>query len=261
MMKFTVITVSFNAGAALKETLQTIKQQTYEDYEVLIKDAGSTDGSLKGIPEDPRFRLISEPDKGIYDGMNRAIREAAGDYLIFMNCGDGFHDETVLLKTAAALEGKKGPVIAYGDSFSLLSGNVVKAPAVITEKVCYNGIPCHQAIFYAREIFTEKVFDINYKIRADYDHFLYCYFKGKAEFTYLNFTVCDYEGGGFSESKKNRDRNKAEHQEIVGKYIPTGRLFAYKARLILTLQPVREKMAKSKTFGKFYEKVKRTLKK
>lgn len=269
MIKFSVITVCLNPGESLKSTLASIEKQTYTNYEVIIKDGGSTDGSMEFIPTDERFRLVDEPDTGIYDAMNIAIKYATGDVLIFMNCGDDFHSETVLSETVEkiekwlreknteSLEGIKA--IFYGDAFNDLSETVAKAPSVITEKVCYNGIPCHQAIFYSKEIFKEKIYDCKYKIRGDYDHFLYFFFKGNADFIYLDLVVCDYEGGGFSESKKNRKRNSDEHKEICAKYISVSHRALYRGRLIVTLQPLRAAIARSKRFGGLYEKIRRKL--
>ncbi len=263
MLKFSIVTVCLNPGEALKYTLESIEKQTYKDFEVIIKDGGSTDGSLNAIPVDERFVLHNDPDKSIYDAMNIAIEKTSGDFLIFMNCGDRFHSDDVLERVAGEIErhGKSDkPLLVYGDMFSLMSENVVKAPSDITEKVCFNGIPCHQAMFYQKACFDKKNFDIKYKIRADYDHFLYLFFNDEAEFAYMDMPICDYEGGGFSESRKNKKRNKEEHNEIVEKYISKGHLIKYRARLILTFQPLREKMAKSKSLGPAYEKLRRLTK-
>lgn len=269
MIKFTIITVCLNPGETLKDTLESIEKQTYSNYEVIIKDGGSKDGSLKFVPDDERFRTVCEADKGIYDAMNEAIAYGTGDVLIFMNCGDAFNNEKVLEETSKKIEEwlqnhgsadlKSEKAIFYGDAFNDLSETVVKAPSVITEKVCYNGIPCHQAIFYTKAVFDEKLYDCQYKIRGDYDHFLYFFFKGNAEFIYLDLVVCDYEGGGFSESRKNKKRNNEEHRIICAKYISIGHRALYRGRLILTLQPLRAAIAKSKRFGAAYERLRRTL--
>ena len=99
-MKFSVITVTFNAKEKLKETVSDILKQTYDDYEIIIKDGLSTDDSLKNLPESDRINLFSEKDKGIYDAMNRAVELATGDYICFMNCGDYFANEDVLKNMA-----------------------------------------------------------------------------------------------------------------------------------------------------------------
>ena len=258
-MRFSIITVCLNPGESLKYTLDSIINQTYKDFEVIIKDGGSTDGSLNALPDDSRFKVVSKSDKGIYDAMNEAVKEASGDYFIFMNCGDRFYDDDVLLKTDDLIGQKnaKPPCILYGDSAWKKADTVVKAASVITPKVCYLNIPCHQATFYSKDLFDERAYDLKYRIRADYEHFLYCFFERHAGFIYLDMPVCEYEGGGFSETAKNRREAHLEHKDIVKRYIPLKTRFLLKLRLILTLQAVREKLAKSKTFGSAYERVKR----
>ena len=103
---FSIVVVSLNSGKRLQETLQSILKQTYTDYEVIIKDGGSTDGSLTFLTEDnilgnnPQIRLIQEKDKSIYDGMNQAVTHVTGQYVQFLNCGDLFYDGDVLKKVA-----------------------------------------------------------------------------------------------------------------------------------------------------------------
>ena len=105
-MKFTIITVSFNPGEKLKKTLRSVTEQTFADYEVIVKDGGSTDGSTDFLQkmESPRIRLLSGKDAGIYDAMNRAVEQAAGEYVLFLNCGDVLADAGVLERAAAVID-------------------------------------------------------------------------------------------------------------------------------------------------------------
>ena len=262
-MKFTIITVCLNPGEALARTMDSIKEQTYSNYEVIIKDGGSTDGSVKYVPSDFRFRVIYGSDNGIYDAMNIAAKEILGDVVLFLNAGDTFADADVLKGVSEKLEAlaPKDEFIAYGDTFSLLANTLVKTKAKITPAGCYNNIPCHQATFYSAGLIRSREYDTSYRIRADYDMFLDCFFNKKAEFIYLDMPICVYEGGGFSESRKNRERDKAEHSEIVKKYIPYKTRVLCRIRLILTMQKLRAVLAKSKLFGGAYEKVKRAVSK
>ena len=116
-MLFSIITVCFNAGEKLKNTLENILAQTYGDFEIIVKDGGSTDKSLESIPEDSRIKVFSEKDKGIYDAMNIAVSQASGDYVIFMNCGDSFYDENVLKNAAVNMSDKPDSKIYYGDAY------------------------------------------------------------------------------------------------------------------------------------------------
>lgn len=261
-MKFSIITVCLNSGDALKYTMDSIKAQTYQDYEVYVKDGGSKDDSLSHVPGDIRFKIQVGDDKGIYDAMNMSVDAITGDYIIFMNAGDKFYENDTLEKVAEFIKtkGDNPEGIFYGDTASRLAATVVKAPKEINPKVCYNNIPCHQAMFYSAALLKDRKFDISYRIRADYEHFLYCYFEKKTNFYYMDLTVCEYEGGGFSETKKNRRLNEKEHRLVVAKYIPLKTRFFCRLRLILTLQKLRAAMARSKTFGPAYEKMKRTFK-
>lgn len=280
-MKFSIIVVALNPGDALMYTLESILKQTYTDFEVIVKDGGSTDGSMERLPQDLRIHLVQKKDSGIYDAMNQAVAESKGEFINFMNCGDRFNDEFVLEKVSGFIEknakfagnvasapkaeslGNNEPfarVILYGDTYSKRADSVKKAYSKITPSVCYRYIPCHQAMFYQRQTIADRGFDTKYRIRGDHEHFLYSYFEGGVSFEYLDFPVCEYEGGGVSENKKNNARNKAEYNEIVKKYIPLKTRFLERARLILTLQKIREKMANSKTFGKFYEKIRNSVK-
>ena len=115
-MRFSIIVVSLNAGEELKKTVDSVLAQTYKDYEILIKDGGSEDGSLERIPGDERIRIVSQPDCSIYDAMNQAVMEAQGDYFLFLNCGDYLYSHLVLGKVAKALAMEPGDIY-YGDLY------------------------------------------------------------------------------------------------------------------------------------------------
>lgn len=258
-MKISIVVVSLNPGEDLNYTLNSIHEQTYQNYEVIIKDGGS-DPQIVLPFEDIRFRLITEEDQGIYDAMNRAVTFTSGEYVLFLNCGDRFYTNTVLDEVVDVLEGEIGKnVIGYGDTYFKRSDSVAKAAPKITGFVCYRNIPCHQAIFYSRTVLANRGFDTNYKVRADFEHFHYCFFQAGSKFVYLDRVICEYQGGGYSELSKNRKTDIAEYREIVRKYISKKDRFKYRAILILTLHKVRGVLARSKTFGKYYQKLKGML--
>ena len=260
-MRFSVITVCFNAGDKLKATIDNILAQTFDDYELLIEDGGSTDESLKTVPEDPHINIYVEKDKGIYDAMNKAVSKAKGDYVIFMNCGDYFFDEKVLENTDKYMSDNPDRRIYYGDAFFRTAGHVISQASEITESICYRHIPNHQACFFDRTLWDDEGFDLNYKIRADYDFFLRSFFQKNVKPAYLGITVSSYEGGGFSESKENIERDKAEHREIVVKYMGEKRANHYKRLMMLTLQPLRTWIAHKSIFAGLYDKAKRKINK
>lgn len=262
-MKFSVITVSFNSGNKLLETCQNILSQTFGDFELLVKDGGSSDDSLallKDGLQDDRLRIISAKDRGIYDGMNEAVKAAKGEYVIFMNCGDRFASSNVLEEAALFMETHPGDIF-YGDVKYDLNDTVFHMPSKLTNKDYYCHIPCHQACILARRLWDEGGFDLKYKIRGDYEFFLRAHYLMGVEPIYLGITVASYEGGGYSENKKNIETDKREQREIAEKYMGVKTVRKYKAKMILTLQPVRKKMAESKIFGKSYDSLKKMVRK
>ena len=257
-MKFSVIVVSLNPGEKLKETIDSILGQTYKDYEIVVKDGGSKDGSVLLLPEDERIRLYVEKDKSIYDAMNQAVQKANGEYILFMNCGDCFYDESVLEKAADRIEQEKGDeaLVVYGDTYGAKNDVLITAPGKIDGFACYRNIPCHQSCFYEARLCKEKPYREEYRIRADYDHFLWCYYEAKAKMVYLGSTVAAYEGGGYSESKENRKRDKEEHRLITEAYMDAKDLAKYRRTMLLTLAPIRSFLAENKLTSWFYHWIK-----
>ena len=259
-MFFSIIVVAYNAGEKLHQTLESIFSQDMGDYEVIVKDAMSEDGSTEGLAEDSRVRLIREEDGGIYEGMNRAAGCSEGRILYFLNCGDVLHDTGVLSAVKAFIEKEdpegKGNALYYGDVKEMQSGNVVRANPEMTDFALYRNIPCHQACFYTKDLFEERAFDSVYRVRADYEHFLYCHYVKRARMVSMNLTVADYEGGGYSESSSGREISAREHKEITERYLQGHKLFLYRLAMVLSLQPLREKLARGRLTGKWYNRAK-----
>lgn len=102
--KFSILIVTLNAASEIQKTIQSVKDQTYSNYEVVVKDGESKDGTLSYVPQDVHYKVCSKKDKSVYDGMNQAISMAKGDYIIFLNAGDTFYDENVLKNVADYIE-------------------------------------------------------------------------------------------------------------------------------------------------------------
>ena len=292
-MLYSIITSSYNSGEGLLKTVRSVLAQTglkaaseeqgTEGYaaEILVQDAGSTDDSVEKLlqEEDVKtainrgiLKLTAERDKGVYDGMNKALERAAGEYVLFLNCGDTFHDTEVLRKVtgfiaAASLEktedeagsGQKMPCIFYGNTYCINRKAVDASPRVVDGFTCYRNIPCHQSCFYDRRLFAEKKYDLQYRIRADYDHFLWCFYKAHADMHYMDLVIADYEGGGISETKENRKRDRQEHKAITEAYIPAKELKKYRRTMMLTLAPLRRVLAESKAFSGIYHGIKKAV--
>ena len=327
-MKFSIIVVCLNPGSKLNQTLDSILAQTCTDYEIVVKDGGSRDGSVEGMRQDERIHLYVEKDAGIYDAMNQAVAHAEGDFILFLNCGDVFYRETVLEETAGFIDrispqapkpsiggvaheadgsealgdaapktgsrtqpggmelgsaaykagngelsgysgmgdaarktgnGKTDNLVLYGDTYSEKNDVIIAAAPEITGFTCYRNIPCHQSCFYAARLCKEKPYDVSYRIRADYDHFLWCYYAAKAKMQHMGLIVASYEGGGYSESRENRKRDKVEHGQITSRYMSRGELFRYRMIMLATLAPLRKAMAESKAFAGCYHALKEKI--
>lgn len=258
MKMFSVIVVSLNSGEKLNKTIDSILGQKYENYEIVVKDGMSVDGSIEGIREDVRLRVCREKDAGIYDAMNQALDHAEGRYILFLNCGDTFYDKDVLLKAAEFITNadEKAVRIIYGDTYCERTQVKVHSAPKITGFTCYRNIPCHQSCFYNRELFVEKRYDTELKIRADYDHFLWCIFKGEAEAIYMDLVIASYEGDGFSENPRNAKRDKEEHELIVKRYMNKGEIRKYRFYMLASLAPVRRYIAETSFLSGMYHWVK-----
>lgn len=267
-MKFSIVVVCLNPGERLGRTVGSILAQTCGDYEIIVKDGMSTDGSVDKLPEDGRIRVFRERDKGIYDAMNQAVSRVRGEYVYFLNCGDVFYDKDVLLQVGERIGEKAGECgsepgggtkpryIFYGDIYERLTKERVASNPAMDAFGCYRNVPCHQACFYGAALMGEKGFDIRYRVRADYEHFLWCFFKGGAEAVYMPVLVADYEGGGFSETKENRKVSAREHREIVGKYMSRGQVLKYRLVMVFTLARFRTWLAGNGVTAHVYNWVK-----
>lgn len=261
-MKFSILVVCLNAGEKLLLTINSILEQSYSDYEIVVKDGGSTDGSLELLPASTKIRVIKEKDLGIYDAMNQAAAAAQGEYVYFLNCGDYFYDKAVLQSIGQVLtirEHAQNADIIYGNIYDRITGSTVSSNPSMNAFGCYRNVPCHQACFYKRELVLEHPFSTKYKVRADYEQFLWCFFKANAKLTYTPIQIASYEGGGFSESKSNIKRSAAEHKEITGMYMSRKQLFMYKLIMILTLSKLRTFMSHNPVLGRIYNGLKRCI--
>lgn len=266
-VEFSILVVCLNPGGKLKDTLESIWKQTCRNYEVILKDGLSDDGSLAYAESMrkklPSLEVIAKKDSGIYDAMNQAASAAHGRYLYFLNCGDVFYDERVLEKMHALfLEKPVRTGIYYGNIYERRTGREVASNPQLDMFGCYRNVPCHQACFYDRRLLLAHPFDTRYVVRADYEQFLWCFFTGEIpegiSFVHTDVIITDYEGGGFSETKRNRKLSAKEHREIVEKYMPIGKVWKYRILMWITLAPFRTWAAESPATSGIYNYLKKS---
>lgn len=179
-----IITVCFNAAGNIERTLRSVDNQTFTAYEHLIVDGASTDGTLAAIRaagDNPRRWVISEPDEGIYDAMNKGLQAARGQYVLFLNAGDEFHDPEALSRLTAPIvnSAEEKPGITYGQTVLInKEGKVIgprhlRAPEVLTLDSFADGmLVCHQAFMVRRSI--AEPYDRRFHFSADYDWCIRC---------------------------------------------------------------------------------------
>lgn len=258
-MKFSIIVVSLNAGDRLLHTVESILCQTYRNYEIIVQDGVSGDGSIDKLPENDKITVVYETDHGIYDAMNRALKRALGEYVLFLNCGDYLKDQNVLTEVAKTIKEHPGKGIYYGDIYNRKEKTLISSNPQITPFACYRNLPCHQACFYARKLFASRAYNTDYKIRADYEHFLFCYFKEGVRPFYINKVLASYEGGGYSDSEEGKALSIVEHKEITQLYMTKKQIITYRIILFLTLAPLRRKITENPLLAAWYQRGKRLL--
>ncbi len=203
MKKLTIITINFNHAEGLKRTIESIVNQTFTDYEWIVVDGGSKDGSKELIEQykDHFAWWCSEPDKGVYNAMNKGITHATGEYINFMNSGDIFATSTILEEIFSK---PRTADILYG---IMKAQNVTKermyigniSPEMHWHKIYYLNIG-HQAEFSKRKLYKKRLFDETYKIYADWEWNVCMIAKNRCTTQFLNQVVALYEGDGFSDT-------------------------------------------------------------
>lgn len=198
---FSIVTVSFNCRDQIEKTMKSVMQQSYAGKEYIVIDGGSTDGTaeiIKSHSENLAY-WCSEPDGGIYQGMNKGISRAKGDWIIFMNAGDTFADNQVLEHTATYAQKGKYDVI-YGDILKIIDGETVlkTASEPCNKQRMYF---CHQAAFARTTLMREMPFDTRFPMSADLHFFKRCYLSGH-KFLHIPVTVAVYDSHGVSNTQR-----------------------------------------------------------
>ena len=196
-MLISIITVTYNALPALKKTLQSIFAQTVHQVEIIVVDGASRDGTpeyLSALTPSSSFHFISEPDKGIYDAMNKGVRMASGEYCIFMNAADTFATPQVL---ADVIEQGLNADVVYGD---ILKQGIVKVAQEPhnSHKMYY----CHQAVFTRTSCLLEFPFDLHHPMSADFKQSKQLYLAGKT-FRHIPVVITDYDTSGVSNTHRS----------------------------------------------------------
>lgn len=210
-MKYSIITVNFNNKEGLRKTIESVIHQTFRDFEFIVIDGGSTDGSKDILMEyDAQIDYwVSEPDGGIYQGMNKGIKRSKGDYLNFMNSGDCFYDTDVLQKVVDY--GFQADFIVGKDyHFNKQSGkgHVSIQPPRTTMVHFFVATLDHQSSFIKRELFNDSLYDENHRLVSDWIFFTEKIVNEGKQVQFIPDIVCRREEGGLSERQREKNRKE-----------------------------------------------------
>lgn len=204
MKFFSIITVCKNNFKDLNKTYDSIISQTNDNYEWIVIDGDSKDYTREWLKNNHLPNWISEPDNGIYDAMNKGISMAKAKYLIFMNSGDCFDCNSVLLNSQLIIKQQKFPAFVYGDSVDISENGSCYYRKAKNQKKNWKGmITQHQAMFFNREKLGNHKYLEDYELSGDYA-FISSFLNNinKNDILYLNFAICKFSMGGLNEMKR-----------------------------------------------------------
>lgn len=226
--KISVITVCFNTADCIEKTILSVINQTYQNIEYIIIDGGSTDGTLDIIRKYAGHICywVSEPDKGIYDAMNKGIAKATGDYINFMNAGDSFISSEVLPK-----------VISYLGEEDIISGNEIairnekiedytKSPQKINFEFLCNDCLRHQATFIKTSLLKQTMYDTTLKIAADWKFWFVQLLINKCSYKAIDVDICLFSRNGIS-TIDTANQGSKERRIVIHEYMGDKGVFLY----------------------------------
>ncbi len=219
-----IITINYNNLEGLKKTMSRVFEQTWQEFEYIIIDGGSTDGSKEYISSQASSidYWISEPDSGIYNAMNKGIKVATGEYLLFLNSGDWLYENSVLEEVYSKFTEKFS--IYYGNVERIYEGNIKKVknyPTQLSFSFFRDSALGHQAVFIKRSLFFELFFyNEDYRILADWEFLCVAICKYNVKSFYLNMIVASYPMDGISSSREGlkvmvKEREKCYKQHFT----------------------------------------------
>lgn len=221
MKKISVITVNYNNAAGLEQTVKSVLDQSYQNFEYIVVDGGSTDGSVNILEQyKDKFRWTSEKDEGMYFAMNKGIKAAKGEFLLFLNSGDFFCDNRVLER-----------VMSYGLDCDIVYGNMMinwgngkitpgKMPKKISVEHMYKDTLWHPVSFIKKSLFlTLGLYDVSYKMVADYAFFFKSIIANKATTKHIPVFIAEYSTDGFSSKPEYKSLERDERKRVQELYL------------------------------------------
>ena len=229
-MKLSIVTINYNNRDGLKQTIDSVVAQSYRDYEWIVIDGGSTDGSKDLIEDNSQYISyhVSEPDKGIYNAMNKGLLASHGEYLLFLNSGDYLFDKNVLEQVAPLLKDKDiyvGRINSVGKENASEEEQNDFSPEGILRKLSFSWIP-HQASFFKRTVFSEYgLYREDLKIISDWWLYFRSLVIGNASAESISFIIANYDTNGISATQKSVPSK--EYRTVIQDYPCINVLFQF----------------------------------
>jgi glycosyltransferase involved in cell wall biosynthesis len=216
-LKISIITINYNNLSGLKKTVESVINQTHNHIEYIVIDGGSTDGSAVYIKENAKYFTywVSEPDKGIYNAMNKGIDRATGEYLLFLNSGDYLVDNRVVAEFASLNSSKK---IVYGNAiFEGLEGRrLEKMPSTLSIGVVLTHVLNHQSMFHHKSLFSSsKRFSYDYEISSDWVFYNNALIESNFDYLFFNRVISVFDTTGISTGNKNLAKRVSERIRYI----------------------------------------------
>lgn len=220
-LKVTVITATWNSAATLRDTMESVLGQTYPNVEHIVVDGGSVDGTLDIVRElEPRYRgrlrYVSEPDRGLYDAMNKGIRMATGDVVGILNSDDFYTSGDILSSVVSAFSDDDRLDAVYGDIHFVDGGDLKKCVRYYSSKpfhrrwMRFGFMPAHPSFYCRRNVYEQYgAFDLAYKVAADFECLLRLIFIHRIRTRYLPIDFVTMRTGGTSTN------GMASHRQIL----------------------------------------------
>ena len=222
-MKLSIITINRNNANGLDKTIQSVINQSYEDFEYIVIDGNSTDHSIDIIKKyNSNINYwVSETDKGIYNAMNKGIAKANGNYVLFLNSGDYLVNNDVL---KSVFEKQQTADIIYGNmQIDWGNGKITsgKMPDKITFKQMYIDTLWHPVSFIKKTLFDKYgLYNETYKVVADYDFFFKVIIINNVTTYHINVDIAMYNLNGLSSLLENKALEQAERRKVIESYLP-----------------------------------------
>lgn len=199
--KFSIVTVTYNSGKTVEQTIKSVLLQSYSNFEYIIIDGASTDNTLEIVKKyaelDKRIRYISEPDKGIYDAMNKGIEMATGDAVALLN-SDDYYESDALEKIADYMP-ENGKYVIYG-MIRIIDEEKEDRIMLSSHHSLPKRMMMHPACFVSKAVYEQYLYDVSYKSAADYELFLRLYQDKEIEFIPVYEIATNFRTGGMSSS-------------------------------------------------------------